>query len=77
MRILIADDEKGIRLTLGDDLSDAGHSVKAVDNGEAAWEELQRKPYDMLVSDIVMPGIDGLELLKRAKEKFPDRKSVV
>lgn len=77
MRILIADDEKGIRLTLGDDLEDAGYDITAVEDGEKAWAELQkaverRAPYDMLISDIVMPGLDGIALLERARELQPD-----
>jgi len=77
MRILIADDEKGIRLTLGDDLEDAGYEVKTVEDGKAAWAELSAasasgKRYDMLISDIVMPGMDGIALLEKAREAQPD-----
>jgi len=71
MRILIADDEPGIRLTLKDDLEDAGYSVVAVGRGDEAWEELQKRPCDMLISDIVMPGLDGLKLLEKAKGLYP------
>lgn len=72
MRILIADDEKGIQLTLTDDLEDAGHSVKAVGRGDDALKELQKRPWDMLVADIVMPGMDGLALLEEARKLYPE-----
>lgn len=71
MRILIADDEPGIRITLRDDLEDAGFQVAAVGRGDEAWDELQKHPYGMLITDIVMPGLDGLQLLEKAKAKFP------
>lgn len=71
MNILIADDERGIRLTLADDLEDAGHTVVAVERGDEALAKLEKKPYDLLISDIVMPGMEGLELLGKAKELYP------
>src|SRR5690606_4678692 len=71
MRILIADDEPGIRITLEDDLKEAGFAVSSAKSGTEAWEELQKRPFDMLVSDIVMPGMDGLALLEKAKALYP------
>ena len=71
MRVLIADDEKGIRLTLSDDLRDAGFEVVAVEDGARALKELEKRPFDVLVSDIVMPGLDGLALLEKAKNLYP------
>ncbi|MDC1141744.1 sigma-54 dependent transcriptional regulator [Planctomycetota bacterium] len=72
MRILLADDERGIRLTLAEDLEDAGHEVVAVDNGELAMKELTKGGFDCLISDIVMPKVDGMSLLRFAHEKTPD-----
>ena len=72
MRILIADDERGIRMTLEDDLVDAGHTVSAVGDGEAAWRAMQKHEFDMLVADIVMPKMDGLELLENVRRDFPN-----
>ncbi len=72
MKILIADDEKGIRMTLADDLSDAGHQVKAVENGAEALLELEKGNYHALISDIVMPKLNGLELLEKAMALDPD-----
>ncbi|MCA8939765.1 MAG: sigma-54-dependent Fis family transcriptional regulator, partial [Planctomycetes bacterium] len=77
MRILIADDERGIRMTLEDDLVDAGFEVSAVADGEAAWAAMQKHPFDMMVTDIVMPKLDGLDLLERVKREFPETFTVM
>jgi len=67
MRILVVDDEKIKRVTLADDLAAQGHDVVAAEDGEQALERLQSGPFDVVVTDLKMPGIDGLELLKRIK----------
>jgi DNA-binding NtrC family response regulator len=68
MRILVVDDEKIKRVTLADDLLTQGHEVVAVGDGEAALAELSAGRFDVLVTDLKMPKIDGLELLKRVKQ---------
>ena len=68
MRILVADDEKIKRVTLADDLSGQGHEVVTVADGQQALELLDRELFDVVVSDIKMPKLDGLELLKRVKD---------
>lgn len=68
MRILVVDDEKIKRVTLADDLLTQGHEVVAVGDGEAALSELSAGRFDVLVTDLKMPKIDGLELLKRIKQ---------
>jgi DNA-binding NtrC family response regulator len=72
MKILLADDERGIRLTLSEDLEDAGHEVVAVEDGEQAINELKRNKFDCLITDLVMPKVDGISLLRFAKEQVPD-----
>ncbi len=67
MRILVADDEKIKRVTLADDLSGQGHEVVTAADGQQALELLDRELFDVVVTDIKMPKIDGLELLKRVK----------
>ncbi len=67
MNVLLADDEKSIAVTLRDALADAGHKVTVVGDGREALSELQARPYDLLVTDIRMPGMDGIRLLKAAK----------
>jgi len=68
MRILVVDDEKIKRITLADDLSGQGHEVVTAADGEQAWEMLERELFDVVVTDIKMPKLDGLELLKRVKD---------
>ncbi len=69
MRILVAEDEKIKRITLADDLSGQGHDVVTAADGLQALGLLDRELFDVVVTDIKMPKLDGLELLKRAKEK--------
>jgi response regulator RpfG family c-di-GMP phosphodiesterase len=64
-RILIADDEKVIREILSDFLTMEGYVVRTVDDGGAALRELERRSYNLVISDLKMPGIGGLELLER------------
>lgn len=68
MRILVVDDEKIKRVTLADDLSGQGHEVVTAADGQQALELLDRELFDVVVTDIKMPKLDGLELLKRVKE---------
>ena len=68
MRILIVDDEKIKRITLADDLSAVGHEVVTASDGEEAWTQLQTAQFDVVVSDLKMPRLDGIELLKRIKQ---------
>ncbi|HYW78644.1 MAG TPA: response regulator, partial [Thermoguttaceae bacterium] len=68
MRILVVDDEKIKRVTLADDLADQGHEVVTAGDGAEALETLGRQPFDVVVTDLKMPQLDGLELLKQIKE---------
>lgn len=70
-RILIADDVLGVRESLRMTLTDAGFDVVAVDNGRSALETLAAGRFDVLVTDIWMPEIDGLELLKTLRGRQP------
>ncbi|MGD0516607.1 MAG: sigma-54 dependent transcriptional regulator [Thermoguttaceae bacterium] len=68
MRILVVDDEKIKRITLADDLASQGHEVAAAADGEDALQRLSREPFDVVVTDLKMPKLDGIELLKRIKQ---------
>ena len=77
-RILVVDDEPLIRQSLGGVLEDDGYRPSAVDSGEACLEELGRVAYDLILLDVWLPGIDGLETLARIQElAFPDPPAVV
>jgi len=68
VRILIADDEKMKRVTLADDLEAQGHEVVAAADGHEALRRLEEEVFDVVLTDLKMPGIDGIELLKRIKQ---------
>lgn len=68
MRILVVDDEKIKRVTLADDLAAQGHEVAAVADGQEAVEKLDAGRFDVVVTDLKMPRLDGIELLKRIKQ---------
>ncbi|MEN6497832.1 MAG: sigma-54 dependent transcriptional regulator [Thermoguttaceae bacterium] len=68
MRILVADDEKIKRITLADDLSTQGHEVVTAADGEEAVRLLETGHFDVVVTDLKMPKVDGIELLKRIKQ---------
>ena len=72
MRLLLAEDEKSIAVTLADALRDAGHTVEVTGDGQAALDALRAGDFDCLISDIRMPKLDGLALLKAARDVRSD-----
>jgi two-component system nitrogen regulation response regulator NtrX len=77
-RILIVDDEPLIRQSLSGVLEDEGYQTHAVETGEACCEELRHTAYDLVLLDVWLPGMDGLETLSRIQEiPFADRPVVV
>ena len=73
-RILLADDDTDMRRFLVKALQNAGHDVVAFDNGRSAYERIREEPFTLLLTDIVMPEMDGIELARRATELDPDLK---
>ena len=71
IRILLAEDDEAMRTYLARALQHAGYEVDAVDRGTAALPLLQAEDYDLLLSDIVMPEMDGIELAQRCAEISP------
>jgi len=69
MKILIAEDEDFSRTMLQGQLERLGHEVVAVANGNEAWDRLQREEFPLVISDWMMPGIDGLELTRRIRAR--------
>lgn len=67
-KILIVDDEKIVRESLFHWFEDAGYYAATAENGETALKNFIREKFDLLLIDMKMPGIDGLELLKRVKD---------
>ena len=70
--ILIIDDEKAIRKTLGEILSYEGYKLDEAGDGEEGLKKFKEKEYDVILCDIKMPKIDGIEFLEKAKEINPD-----
>ena len=68
MKILVVDDEKIKRITLADDLAAQGHEVVTAADGQEALEKLAAGRFDVVVTDLKMPKLDGIELLKRIKQ---------
>ena len=62
-KILIVDDEEGYRKVLSNSLTDLGYETKAVNNGFEALEEVKKRRYSIILLDVQMPGMDGIELL--------------
>ena len=73
-RILLAEDEEAMRTYLTRALEKAGYAVDSVDCGTAALPLLEKGEYDLLLSDIVMPEMDGIELAQLCNEISPDTK---
>ena len=72
IRILLAEDDEAMRLYLARALERVGYEVQSVDNGAAALPLLERERFDLLLTDIVMPEMEGIELAQRAAEICPD-----
>lgn len=70
-RILVVDDEETAREELGEALRDAGHTVTGVGDAEAARRCLERESFDVCISDIRLPGADGISLLREIKAQSP------
>ena len=73
-RILLAEDDNDMRRFLVKALQNAGYSVVSFDNGLSAYNRLREEPFELLLTDIVMPEMDGIELARRATELDPEIK---
>ena len=74
MKILLAEDDNDMRRFLAKALENAGFNVSSYDNGQSAYNRLREEPFELLLTDIVMPEMDGIELARRATELDPDIK---
>jgi len=71
-KILVVDDEEDVRLFLEDFLGERDLTVMTADCGEHALEKVEENKPDIVLLDLMMPGIDGIETLRRIKAKHPD-----
>ena len=70
-RILIVDDEPGIRQSLKGVFEDEGFTTESVSTGEDCLKRIEQDSYDLILLDIWLPGMDGIETLRRLREKSP------
>jgi|GEM_PF-728522 len=68
--ILIVDDDKAVREMLSTFLEDQGYDIEVSDDGEDAIEKISENRFDLVISDLRMPGIDGLEVIQEYKERY-------
>jgi two-component system cell cycle response regulator CpdR len=73
-RILLAEDDDSLREFLAKALRRAGHWVEAAPDGSEAESQLDGNVFDLLLADVVMPGLDGIELARRASARDPELK---
>ena len=73
-KILLAEDDDDMRNFLVKALEKAGHEVTSFGEGASAFEEIKHSSFDLLLTDIVMPEMDGIELARRASELDPSMK---
>ncbi|MBS0241243.1 MAG: response regulator [Proteobacteria bacterium] len=76
-QILLADDDKGTRDLVARALQTDGHSVVATEDGSEALAALEQRSFELLVADVQMPGVDGIELATRALASHPKIKIVL
>jgi len=71
-RILVVDDDKAFSLLLSSILKDTGYHVEEADSGEKALKKLKRFSPHLILADLKMPGMSGLELMEKVKEEYPE-----
>lgn len=75
--ILVVDDEPIVGKSLQRLLSKAGYAVEAFSDSRAAVEELGKMHFDFIITDLMMDGFDGMQILEIVKEKCPDTKVII
>lgn len=76
-RVLVVDDEQSMRNMLAIALQQEGYEVVTAEDGEAARREIEARSVDLIVSDIRMPGLDGIEVLRFARENAPETEVIL
>lgn len=76
-KILVVDDEDALRTVLSGELVSEGYDVSTASDGDDAIANLQKESFDLVLLDIKMPRVNGFEVLKFVKEKFPRTKVVM
>jgi excisionase family DNA binding protein len=71
-RVLVVDDEQAVRDLVSKYLTTAEYDVETVEDGPTALERLQANSYDLLITDLKMPGMDGLSVIRETRRRFSD-----
>ena len=75
-KVLVVDDEKQIRLMLHQMLKREGHHVSEAQNGKVALELNRKEPADLVITDVIMPEMEGIKTIMELKKEFPDVKVI-
>jgi len=76
-KILLVEDETVLRESVRDWLIEDGYDIEVAEDGEEALEKIKKEKYGVIVLDLKLPGIDGLQLFEQAKELRPETKGVI
>ena len=71
-RVLVVDDDESLRRVTQVQLENEGYVVSAAADGRCALAELEKAPQDLVISDMQMPGLGGVELLRQVRELYPE-----
>jgi signal transduction histidine kinase/CheY-like chemotaxis protein len=77
LRLLVVDDDPLVRAVIVRPLEEAGHNVDAVSDGQTALAAISQRRFDLVITDYAMPGMDGAELIRRAREVRPDSRFLI
>ena len=75
-RVLVADDDSSIRSLIAEVLGDDGFDVTTAANGDEAWQEFEKVNHEIVLTDIRMPLLDGLQLLQRVRTQAPMKRAL-
>ena len=76
-RILIVDDEEDVRIALKQVLERAGYEVTVAATGNEGLDVMKREGADLVITDVIMPGVDGIATAKKIREKYRDTRIIV
>ena len=76
-RVLVADDEEGVRTFVAESLERDGHDVVQAEDGAAALQAAREEPFDVVISDLRMPNLDGMTLVRTLRTEQPDTELIV
>lgn len=77
IKVLVVDDEKGIRFLLSEVLSNRGFEVSLAEDGQESLEKLEENHFDLVITDINMPRLDGVSMLKRMRKTGREEKIII